>query len=143
MHFHARNLYDACIRSYAWFFGHSDPDLSNVNKLVLRNNFTVTKKFLITKFDCIMRKVWYNQILIQTYLGFIVLIQEQEYLNHIMQSNLLVLPQSSEFDTTSDCVYPNPKFLIFETKIRPHFFSEVRGCFFILCYHSRHLQQIH
>ena len=40
-------------------------------------------------------------------------------------------------------VYPDPKFLIFKTKKRPHFFSKVRGCFFILCYHARHLQQIH
>ena len=31
-----------------------------------------------------------------------------------------------------DCmVYPDPKFFIFKTKKQPHFFSEVRGCFFI------------
>ena len=41
-------------------------------------------------------------------------------------------------------VYPDPKFLIFKTKKRPHFFSEAGGWFFlILCYHARHLQQIH
>ena len=27
-------------------------------------------------------------------------------------------------------VYPDPYFLIFKTKKQPHFFSEVRGCFF-------------
>ena len=40
-------------------------------------------------------------------------------------------------------VYPGPKFLISITKKLPPFFSEVRGCFFILCYHTKHLQQIH
>ena len=27
-------------------------------------------------------------------------------------------------------VYPDPKFLTLKTKKQPHFFSEVRGCFF-------------
>ena len=43
-----------------------------------------------------------------------------------------------------DCmVYPDPKFFIFKTKKRTHFLPEVRGWFFILCYHARHLQQIY
>ena len=36
---------------------HKDKEL-----LSLRNNFRATKKFLIAKFDCIMRKVWYHQV---------------------------------------------------------------------------------
>ena len=40
-------------------------------------------------------------------------------------------------------VHPDPKFLIFKTKKRPHIFSEVRDCFFILCYHARHFLKIH
>ena len=40
-------------------------------------------------------------------------------------------------------VYPDPKFLIFKTKKRPHFFLRLEADFFILCYHARHLQQIH
>ena len=39
-------------------------------------------------------------------------------------------------------VYPGPKFLILKTK-KDLIFSEVRGWFFILCYHGRLLQQIH
>ena len=43
-----------------------------------------------------------------------------------------------------DCiVYPDPKCLIFKTKKRPYFFLRLEADFFILYYHSRHLQQIH
>ena len=41
-------------------------------------------------------------------------------------------------------VYPDPKFLIFKTKKWPHFFFWGYMLFFlILCYHTRHLEQIH
>jgi hypothetical protein len=41
-------------------------------------------------------------------------------------------------------VYPDPKFIIFKTKKQLHFSLRFKANFFmILCYHARHLLQIH